>query len=274
LIQRIISGIWGLLVLAIFLIAGARYPFIVRGGFSVVTILAIKEIAEFKNFPCFSAVTLLSMIFSVTRYIFGAGPQWQASVYIYSLAMFVIAIRHFLKNKKSVWNMCFLYTLTLITCICLSKITETGNIASSYPEAVFYILLTLGIAWMCDTGAYFSGVFFGKKKLCPEISPKKTVEGTVGGAIAVLAFVNILGLMFKFILGLKVNFVTLSILSIFGAPLAILGDLCFSIIKRTAKVKDFGDIMPGHGGVLDRFDSVIFTAPYVYVFLHFFKIVG
>lgn len=109
----------------------------------------------------------------------------------------------------------------------------------------------------------FIGASFGKHKLCPKISPKKTVEGAIGGILFCDLTAIIIGLIFHFCVmpDANINFWALILLGVIDAPVSILGDLSFSLIKRNYGIKDYGSIFPGHGGMLDRFDSVIFTAP-------------
>ena len=140
----------------------------------------------------------------------------------------------------------------------------------------FFVLLALCIAWLSDTGAYFCGKFFGKNKLCPSISPKKTVEGFLGGvSVSVFStlFVTVIFDLFVFAGNVGVNYIKIVVMALIGALISVLGDLCFSAVKRKCGVKDFGSLMPGHGGVLDRFDSVIFVIPYVYIFVRLIPII-
>ena len=126
------------------------------------------------------------------------------------------------------------------------------------------------------SAAFFTGTFLGKHKLCPGISPKKTIEGFIGGIITcIISLVTIACVFNNLIFPEKqfINYALIIILGLFGSPISALGDLCFSAIKRRYGVKDFGNVMPGHGGILDRFDSVIFVAPYVFLFLRFIKII-
>ena len=127
----------------------------------------------------------------------------------------------------------------------------------------FYFCTAFALPWMADAGGYFIGASMGKHKLCPNISPKKTVEGALGGIVFCVASALLLGVVFQFIImrDVKINFWALILLGLIDAPVSILGDLSFSLIKRSLKIKDYGSIFPGHGGMLDRFDSIIFTAP-------------
>lgn len=129
-------------------------------------------------------------------------------------------------------------------------------------DGKFYILVAFLISMVADSGAYFAGRAFGKHKLAPVISPKKTVEGAIGGVIA-----NILGmLLYTLILSkcfgfTQVNYFYASVYGVLGALGSMLGDLTLSVVKRQVGIKDYGNLMPGHGGALDRFDSTMICAP-------------
>ena len=132
-----------------------------------------------------------------------------------------------------------------------------------------YIWLVFIFAWVTDTSAYFSGYFFGKRKLIPEISPKKTVEGAIGGIIGTVIFT----FCFAIFAGEENPFYFIP-LAVIGSVVSQLGDLFASAIKRRYNVKDYGNLIPGHGGVLDRFDSILFTAPLTYygvIFIEFLQ---
>ena len=126
----------------------------------------------------------------------------------------------------------------------------------------FIVLLPLLAAWGADTCALFAGMFFGKHKLAPVVSPKKTVEGAVGGVVGGAVLVLLAALLMNTFLDLDMPIWAALVLGGAGAVLGEVGDLSFSIIKRQTGIKDYGHIFPGHGGVLDRFDSVLFVAPF------------
>lgn len=155
--------------------------------------------------------------------------------------------------------------------ISLSCIISTRYMYKDYLPGVFLIVYLLFCAWIGDSGAYFVGTFLGKHKLCPEVSPKKTVEGFVGGVITVGVAVTVQALVYNLLLPstIKMNYAVLIPLGMIAAVVGVLGDLSASVIKRQYNVKDFGNLMPGHGGVLDRFDSVLFVAPFIYVVLRY-----
>ncbi len=132
-----------------------------------------------------------------------------------------------------------------------------------------YLLVFVG-AWFTDIFAYFTGRFLGKHKLIPDISPKKTVEGSIGGIVFCAIAYVVYGLGLNIFFDLKPNYAVLAIVAVFVSFVAQIGDLTLSSIKRKYGIKDFGNIMPGHGGLLDRFDSVI---PVALLLLIAFKIV-
>ena len=144
----------------------------------------------------------------------------------------------------------------------LAYIYETRTL----DNGVYLVWLIFVSSWGNDTFAYFTGVLIGKHKMAPILSPKKSVEGAIGG----IAGATILGIIYGSIVSTRMSEVigspvlTFAVASCVGAMLAIVGDLAASAIKRNYNVKDYGKLIPGHGGILDRFDSVIFTAPVVY----------
>lgn len=130
-----------------------------------------------------------------------------------------------------------------------------------------FVLIPFIIAFMSDSGAYFAGLKFGKHKLAPTISPKKTVEGVVGGVISAVFGMVVYCLILDVFLSVEVNYIYAIIYGMLGSVAAVFGDLCFSIIKRQTGIKDYGKIIPGHGGMLDRLDSMIVVGPLAEVLL-------
>ena len=140
-----------------------------------------------------------------------------------------------------------------------------GLMRSYFDFGIYYLCLIFTSAWMSDTGAYFIGCLFGRKKLAPEISPKKTVEGSIGGVIFAAIGCVILGIVSVLVSKTNANYIALAVIGIVGSVLSQLGDLTASLIKRNCGVKDFGNIMPGHGGMLDRFDSILAVSAVLFI---------
>ena len=127
-------------------------------------------------------------------------------------------------------------------------------------------------AYITDTGAYFTGMAIGRRKLIPSVSPNKTVEGAVGGVVATVIGFVVYGVIMGAV-GYSVNYLWLVVLSVICAVVAQFGDLAASAMKRSFAVKDFGNLIPGHGGMVDRVDSLMFVAPVVYYFITFLPVV-
>ena len=131
------------------------------------------------------------------------------------------------------------------------------------PMGRYYILMPFVIAFLSDTCAYLVGRKIGKHKLAPTISPNKSIEGVVGGLIGAVLGMIIYGIVLQFAFDFRVNYFFGIFYALLGATGGVFGDLCFSVIKRQTGIKDYGNLIPGHGGVLDRFDSMMVVAPLV-----------
>lgn len=176
-----------------------------------------------------------------------------ASVFIYLIWLMGVSV--FSKGSVAFSKVSEVFsavTYVTVSCCSLSLLRYLNN------YGVFFVVLVFVIAWICDVFAYLVGSLIGKHKLIPEVSPKKTVEGAIGGLLfsAILSLVYGIGLDL-FLQNIEINYLRLFL---FGAVLSVvsqLGDLIASLIKREYGVKDYSNIFPGHGGVMDRFDSVL-----------------
>ena len=125
----------------------------------------------------------------------------------------------------------------------------------------YMVLIPFIVAFGSDAGAYFAGRFFGQHKLAPVISQHKTIEGAVGGMLSSVVLMLIYCLVLQFAFGFQVRYGFAIIYGLLGSAVGIFGDLCFSVVKRQTGIKDYGNLIPGHGGVLDRFDSMMMVGP-------------
>ena len=125
----------------------------------------------------------------------------------------------------------------------------------------YVILIPFVIAFMSDTGAYFVGIKFGKHKLAPVVSPNKTIEGVLGGLAGAMIGMLVYTVILDWPCRLDVNYLVAILYGLLGSAVGTFGDLCFSVIKRQTGIKDYGNLIPGHGGALDRFDSLVMVAP-------------
>ena len=175
-------------------------------------------------------------------------------ILIFFMGLFAEMMADHVRVRFSTLAMCILaglvipYLLTALIRILAMKIGR------------YMILVPFVVAFMSDAGAYFVGLRFGKHKLAPVVSPNKTIEGMLGGLAAAMLGMLIYALILQ-ILDFHVNYLLALLYGLLGSLAGVFGDLCFSAIKRQTGIKDYGNLIPGHGGVLDRFDSVTTVAP-------------
>ncbi len=151
----------------------------------------------------------------------------------------------------------FVYVPVMLSFIYLTR---------TYPDGIHLVWLVFISSWVCDTAAYCVGMLMGKHKLVPKLSPKKTIEGAIGGILGAALGGALFGLYLSKNLSQDPAIIwMLAIISAGGGCVSQIGDLTASAIKRNHDIKDYGKLIPGHGGILDRFDSVIVTAPMVYI---------
>ena len=184
-----------------------------------------------------------------------------AMLLFFGMLIYVLSYVMLKKNTVNVSEMLTFYALFVYIVGCFSSIVlvRYGN-----KGGYLYMLVFLG-AWICDTFAYFTGKFFGKHKLIPEISPKKTVEGSIGGIVfTVISFV-IFGLIVNLGFDAGISYIKLCIFAVVLSIVSQFGDLIASTVKRQYDIKDYGNLFPGHGGILDRFDGVMLTAPTLFI---------
>lgn len=197
---------------------------------------------------------------------------------VYIILLFIEIIRNY--PAFDIANAALLGVITLGVTLSLNCIVLIRDGAPNTAVGVYYAVIIFSSSWICDGGAYFIGSAFGKRRLAPVISPKKSVEGLYGGLAAAIVGNLLLSLLFQllrnsgilwgqFSLLYHINYLYVALATPVLAMLGVLGDLSASVIKRRFGVKDFGAVFPGHGGMLDRFDSLVFLAPAVYFMMRY-----
>ena len=186
-----------------------------------------------------------------------------ASILFILMCLLIIEI---VLRFKTVKQITFLQILSILCAgIVIPYLLSSLISLRTMPAGPMLVMLPIVSAFLTDSGAYFVGVARGKRKAFPNISPNKTVEGCIGGLIIGAAGVLIYGVILAFITPFTIVVFAFILYGVVGAVVTEFGDLVFSFIKRKCGIKDYGKIIPGHGGVLDRFDSMIFTAPVMYL---------
>ncbi len=267
--SRLITSAVGIPLAIVLLILGERFHWIMYVIISLLCLLMIFELLSarklHKNFKIF----IPCMVFAIVQPLLIPLKMGLLPIYLFLLAMFFIMINA--SEKISYPDLCFALLGTIIVVLGMSSILLLPPRYNNY--FTFFFVLCIGTPWCADAGAYFSGVFLGNHKLCPKVSPNKTVEGFAGGVVVGTLSALIIGFIYMFIYpNAEFNYILLLFIGLFSSVISVLGDLTFSLIKRSCKIKDYGAIFPGHGGFLDRFDSVIFAAPLIYFMGKYFAI--
>ena len=247
-----------------------------------VLLMLLAVIGLYELFGCVGlrrkkSVTLPTYLFAIllmTVVIFFPNEKWTftASVALCALYMFYVLSRSLIScGNIRIGQVCEMIAVSFyialgFLCIIKMRYTEFSDVVCSGKAVLgkyLFLLIFLG-AWTTDTGAYFVGVFLGKHKLIPQVSPNKTVEGAFGGVIGCIVGYAVYGAVLSLFFDVSVNWLWLMLLAVIISVVDQFGDLIFSYIKREHGIKDYGNLFPGHGGVLDRFDSIISIAPFVY----------
>ena len=275
---RIISGILMALITIGFIMAGLFInPLFICAFVMIVSAIAAfeltKNVAGIKSkavnagAAVFSAIVVYILLgFRRTAVMLGQKSLYYKRdillagvVCIYALCMVVFTL---IKHKE-------MDLAKILTGICavpfLSFVFVFMGGIINVKNGVYYILLLFVFSSGCDMGAYFTGVTIGKHKLCPELSPKKTVEGAIGGIFTTILLTLVVVFIFKNHIDISTAKIVATIL--LSVPLCIIGmmgDLFASAIKRSVGIKDYGNLIPGHGGILDRFDSILMISPVLY----------
>ncbi|MCL2702463.1 MAG: phosphatidate cytidylyltransferase [Defluviitaleaceae bacterium] len=255
--KRVLTSIAGVPVLIVCLVAGG---WVLKSGLLLVSLIGMHEFYKAlsdKSKPMHWAGYACAAVYYV--FIGNTGNANVVTIILISFTLLVCAITVFFHKTVSIRDTAVTYFGFCYVAVLLSTIFLINETHGGWLVSVAFVS-----AWGCDTGAFIFGKALGKHKLTPALSPKKTVEGAIGGTLtAALLTAPIIG-MAVFNGGMRYALIG----AVIGAVCAIfaqLGDLFASAIKRHTGIKDFGAVLPGHGGVIDRFDSVLFTAPILYI---------
>lgn len=276
---RLLTAIIGIVVLLGIIILSELWRPLVTILLALTTMLVIGEYLYGHKLLKTYLVSIPCMIFgSLSCLLIGLNPLKDTKFvyllfFVFIITEFIVIIVNHEKGREKIVYSDLTYAL-IGTLIITFGTASIAYLCKTGLSLSFYFVVIFALPWMADTGGFFVGSAFGKHKLCPKISPKKTVEGAAGGVIFCVLAAILIGFIFQFLItpDYTVRFIPLIIIGAFGAVLSIVGDLSFSLIKRSLNIKDYGNIIPGHGGLLDRLDSVLFTVPVVLIINTFLPI--
>lgn len=255
--QRIITAlIFGAILISLTIVGGI--PFIILTY--LVASIAVYELLKMRKLKVFSFPGILSLIVlwifllpSKYQYILDHINVTKVEIVLLVLLLF-LSYTVATKNRFTFDDVAFSIVSILYIGMGFYYFIETRE------AGLVYIFYSLFIIWATDSGAYFIGRAMGKRKLWPEISPNKTIEGSVGGVVSAV----IVSILFSLLTEIDVTIMGLAFVTIFLSIFGQIGDLVESALKRHYQVKDSGTILPGHGGILDRFDSLLFVWPLIH----------
>ena len=255
---RLLSGIVLVILALVLIITGEE---ILLAGIGIVSLIGLYEL--YRVFRMEKSIA--GCLGAALTAIFFCNLEWK---FIPDMMIFVIGalvlfmfvyVFTYPKYKAEQMLAAFFglfYVPVMLSYVYQTRIMENG---------AYLVWLIFLCSWGCDTCAYCVGVLIGKHKMTPKLSPKKSWEGAVGGVIGAALLTVIYGFVFQKAMGTTTqDILILAAICAVGAVISMIGDLTASAIKRNYNIKDYGQLIPGHGGIMDRFDSVIFTAPVIY----------
>lgn len=263
-VERLVSGIILVLIALVTIITGGDVLLVTIGAVSLVGLFEMNRVFGIEKY----ATGIISYITVILYYVLlRAGLSQYITILLVGFIMAMMAVYVFTFPKcKTEWITSALfgvvYVAIMLSFVYLVRMGANG---------AYNVWLIFLCSWGSDTCAYLFGVALGKHKMAPVLSPKKSVEGAVGGVLgaAVLGFIYASVFIEKIDMRLLDPRVAYPIICAVGSLIAMTGDLAASAIKRNHDIKDYGKLIPGHGGIMDRFDSVIFVAPLVWLLLEF-----
>lgn len=256
---RLISGIFLVLAALVTLITGGYVTFAVVLGISLIGMNELYKVFHIHN----RLPGICGYLFAVFYYLLllqdRLPTDWRMLFFmvflICQMAVMVFAYPKYKPEQILAGFFGLFYVAVMLSHIYLTRMLPGGQ---------FTVWLVFACSWGCDTCAYCVGMLIGKHKMAPKLSPKKSVEGGIGG----IAGAALIAVLYAFAINrfgnAQADVLAYAVIGAVGGAVSQVGDLAASAIKRNYDIKDYGTLIPGHGGILDRFDSVIFTAPIIY----------
>ena len=261
---RLLSGIVLVILALITIISG--------GYVTLLSLLAISLIGMYELYRVFKLEkSPMAMVAYTVTVMFYCNLKWQwifdPLMFVMGLLIVLMFVYVFTYPKYEAKDVMAIFFGMFYVGVMLSYVYQIRML----PNGVYLAFLIFICSWGCDTCAYCVGVLFGKHKMAPVLSPKKSIEGAVGGVVGTALLTVLYTYVFRAQMGLGLRtIVVLAIISAVAALISMVGDLTASAIKRNYDIKDYGTLIPGHGGIMDRFDSMMITAPIIYYLALYF----
>lgn len=254
---RLLSGILLVIIALVTVISGGNILFATLLVISLIGLSELYKVADVHN-------TLLGGVGYVGAAVYYAllwmNRKDALTFFMIVLLTVLMAVYVFTYPKYHADQVMLVFFGVFYVAAMLSYVYQTRELT----QGAFLVWLVFICSWGCDTCAYCVGVLFGKHKMAPKLSPKKSVEGAVGGVLGAALIGAAYAAAVNYFAGTGADPLSYALIGAAGGLISMVGDLAASAIKRNHDIKDYGKLIPGHGGILDRFDSVIFTAPVIY----------
>ena len=262
---RVITGI-GIIAVAIALVALASFTPIYCIGMAALAVIASFELLRVfgvhKEWHISAPTYVLSAAFPFAAYFAGESKGkfvLLMGAVLFSFLVYLLGVAVFSHKKIKFVLVAAVYMAIIYVIVSFTSL----SLLMYVPKGIYYLGIIIISSWGCDAGAYFVGCKFGKHKLIPDVSPNKSVEGAIGGMIISVLANIIYGHIVNVCGGADVDYLALAILGLVLSVVAMVGDLIASLIKREYGIKDYSNLLPGHGGIVDRFDSVFPIATFL-----------
>lgn len=261
---RLLSGIVLVILAVLIIVSGGYVTLFSLLGISLIGMFELYRVFQLEKTSLAYIAYMMAVLFYVSNLFAGFIDPMALVMLFLILLMFTYVFTYPKYQAKDVMAVFFglFYVAVMLSYVYQIRVLESG---------VYLAFLIFICSWGCDTCAYCAGKMFGKHKMAPVLSPKKSVEGAVGGVLGTALLTVIYTSVFRAQMGLDIKgIITLAVISAVAGLISMVGDLTASAIKRNYDIKDYGTLIPGHGGIMDRFDSMMITAPIIYYLAAYF----
>ena len=257
-VPRLLSGIVMVILAIVLILCGGNVLLFSTLVISLIGMFELYRVLQIEKTP----LAIVSYVITAMYYC-NLNWQWIADPFMLVMGLLIVLmfIYVFVYPKYEAKHIMAAFFGMFYVGVMLSYVYQIRTLENG----LYLAFLIFICSWGCDTCAYCVGMLIGRHKMSPVLSPKKSVEGAVGGVLGTALLTVIYTMIFKTQMGIEINgIIILAVISAVAALISMIGDLTASAIKRNYDIKDYGNLIPGHGGIMDRFDSMMITAPIIY----------